>query len=179
MTLICKSVSGGSAEAFPPPETGQNLSQTQVATVQDNTTDSVASSNINTFVEALQSGLSFPNSIYDTGNLDIDLTRMRFTNNSGKPFSFEIEIGGELISSSGVNAAVFAVRLNSTGNIGTGTLRKLPSGLTTGQLSIDIGFNTKGAFTLADGESVWLECAKSVAGTLIIQSALCLIRPIW
>lgn len=166
-------------DAYPPESTGTNQSQTQVATVQGNTVDSVAGNDIDTFTEALQSGLSFPAPIYNTGKLIIDATRMRFTNNSGSAFSFEIEIGGELISSSGVNAAVFGLRLNSSGGVGTGTLRKLPSGLTTGQLSIDIGFGTKGAFTLQNGESVWLEVSKSVAGTLIIQSALCFIRPIW
>lgn len=166
-------------DIYPPSLTGQNLSQTQAATIQNNTVDSVAGTDIDVFTEALQSGLSFPNSIYDTGNLNLDLTRIRLTNNSGKPFSFEIKIGGELISSSSISAAIFGIRLNSTGGLGTGTLRKLPSGLTTGQLSIDIGFSTSGAFTLADGESVWLEASKSVAGTLIIQSALVLIKPIW
>lgn len=178
MSGFCCSCSSA-GHLYPPESTGINQSQTQVATLQDNTQDSDPGAVIDTFGEVLQSGMSFPNPIYATGNLDIDLTRLRFTNNSGRPFSFEIEIGGELISSSGVNSAVFALRLNSTGNVGTGTLRRLPSGLTTGQLSIELGFSTKGAFTLADGESVWLECSKSVTGTLIVQSALCFIRPIW
>lgn len=168
----------GGAE-YPPESTGSNQSQTQVATVQNNTQDSDPGASIDTFGEALQSGMSFPNSIYDTGNLDIDLNRIGFTNNSGKPFSFEIEVGGTIQSSSGVNSAIIGVRLNSSGDLGTGTLRKLPSGLTTGQLSIDTGFSTKGAFTIADGESVWLEVSKSVAGTLIVGSALCFIRPVW
>lgn len=175
----CSGYSGSSGESFPPESTGANRSQTQVASLQDNTQDSDPGSAIDTFGEVVQSGLSFPNPIYDTGNLSIDSNRIGFTNNSGKPFSFEIEIGGELLSSSSVNSAVFAVRLNSTGGVGTGTLRRLPSGLTTGQLNVELGFSTKGAFTIADGESVWLECAKSVAGTLIVGSVLCLIKPIW
>ena len=168
-----------SSEEYPPEATGENASQTQVATVQDNTTDSVAGIDITSFVEVLQSGLAFVNAIYDTGNLDIDLTRLRFTNNSGKPFSFKITIGGTILSSSTINSAVFAVRLRSTGNVGTGTLRRYPAGLTTGGATIDLGFNTVGAFTIADGESVWLECSKSVLGTLIVSSCLVLIEPIW
>ena len=162
-----------------PDNTDGNLSQTQIATASGNTVDSVAGININTFVEALQSGLSFPSSIYDTGNLDIDLTRLRLTNNSGKNFRFKITIGGTLISDSTLNSAIFAVRLNSTPNIGTGTLRRYPAGLTTGSATIDLGFNTVGAFSLADGESVWLECAKNTLGTLIIQSCLVIIEPIF
>lgn len=179
-TLCGGGGSGGSSiDAFPPDATGQNVSQTQVATLQNNTVDSVAGTDIDTFVEVAQSGLSFPNQIYDTGNLDLSPSTMRLTNNSGRPFSFEVEMSGELISDSSVNAAIFGLRLNSSNGIGTGTLRKLPSGLTTGQLSIDIGFGTKGAFTLANGDSVWLEVSKSVVGTLIIQSALILIKPTW
>lgn len=171
--------SGGSVEAFPPAATGSNETQTQVATLQGNTTDTAAGTDIATFSECLQSGLAFANAIYDTGNLDIDLTRLRLTNNSGKPFSFKITVGGTIISDSTVNSAVFAVRLRSTGNVGTGTLRRYPAGLTTGGITIDLGFNTVGAFTIADGESVWLEASKSVIGTLIISSCLVLIEPIW
>lgn len=164
---------------FPPSATGENLSQTQVTTLSDNTVDSLAGSTVTDFVEVLQSGLDFASSIYDTGNLDIDPTRVRMTNNSGKPFSFKVSIGGDMISSSTVNSAVFAFRLRSTGNVGTGTLRRYPAGLTTGGLTIDLGFSTAGAFTIADGESVWLECAKSVIGTLIVSNCLILIEPIF
>ena len=170
---------GSTAEAFPPESTDQNLSQTQVATVQNNTVDSLASDNIDTFVEVMQSGLAFASPLYDTGNLDLDATRMRLTNNSGVPFSFKIAVGGVIISDTVVNSALFRIRLNSSGNVGTGTVRRYPAGLTTGATSVDIGVNTTGAFTLADGESVWLECSKSVVGTLIMQSCLILIEPIW
>lgn len=172
-------ITGGGGEAFPPESTGQNVTQTQVATLQDNTTDSAPGSDIDTFAEVLQSGLSFASSIYDTGNLDLDATRMRLTNNSGKPFSFKISIGGIILSDTAVNSALFRIRLNSTTNVGTGTTRRYPSGLTTGATSVELGVNTNGAFTLADGESVWLECSKSVVGTLIMQSCLILIEPIW
>lgn len=170
---------GGVFESFPPESTGQNVTQTQVAALQSNTVDSVAGSNIDTFTEVLQSGLAFASALYDTGNLVLDATRMRLTNNSGKPFSFKIAVGGTILSDTVVNSALFRIRLNSTGNVGTGTTRRYPSGLTTGATSVDIGVSTLGAFTLADGESVWLECSKSVVGTLIMQSCLILIEPIW
>lgn len=175
----CCSSSGGDVEAFPPESTGENVTQTQVATLQGNTVDSLASNDIDTFVEVLQSGLAFASALYDTGNLVLDATRMRLTNNSGKPFSFKITIGGVIISDTVVNSALFRIRLNSTSNVGTGTVRRYPAGLTTGATSVDLGVNTVGAFTLSDGESVWLECSKSVAGTLIMQSCLILIEPIW
>lgn len=168
-----------SIDSFPPESTGQNVSQTQVSTLQGNTVDTVAGTDINTFSECLQSGLGFPNIIYDTGNLSLDATRLRLTNNSGKSFSFKITIGGTMLADSTVNSAIFAVRLRSTGGLGTGTLRRYPAGLTAGGVTIDLGFNTVGAFTLADGESVWLEASKSVIGTLIISSCLILIEPIW
>ena len=170
---------GGTAEAFPPAATGENVTQTQVATLQGNAVDSVAGSDIDTFVEVLQSGLAFASALYDTGNLVLDATRMRLTNNSGKSFSFKITIGGVITSDTTVNSALFRIRLNSTGGVGTGTVRRYPSGLTIGAASVDLGVNTTGAFTLANGESVWLECSKSVVGTLIMQSCLILIEPIW
>lgn len=170
---------GGTGIAFPPAETGSNVTQNQVAVLQSNTQDSDPGIDLAVFGEVLQSGLAFPNAIYNTGNLDIDLTRLRFTNNSGKPFSFKISIGGQLESSSSVNSAIMAIRLNSSGGLGTGSLRKYPAGLTQGGLNISLGFQTSGAFTLADGESVWLECAKSVLGTLIFGSCLVLVEPIW
>ena len=170
---------GGDVEAFPPAETGQNVSQTQVATLQDNTVDSVASDDINAFTEVKQSGLGFASAIYNTGNLVLDATRMRLTNNSGKPFSFKVNIGGIIISDTSINSALFRIRLNSTSNVGTGTTRRYPSGLTVGGTSVELGVNTSGAFTLADGESMWLECSKSVLGTLILQSCLILVEPIW
>lgn len=171
--------SNGDVEAFPPESTGQNLTQTQVATLQNNVVDSVASDDIDAFTDVLQSGLSFPSALYDTGNLDLDANRVRLINNSGKPFSFKITIGGVIISDTAINSALFRIRLNSTANVGTGTTRRYPAGITTGATSVDIGVNTTGAFTLADGESVWLECSKSVVGTLIMQSCLILIEPIW
>lgn len=172
---------GGSTivDVFPPAETGSNVTQNQVAVLQSNTQDSDPGIDLDVFGEVLQSGLAFPNAIYNTGNLDIDLTRLRLTNNSGKPFSFKISIGGQLESSSSVNSAIMTIRLNSSGGLGTGSLRKYPAGLTQGGLNISLGFQTSGAFTLADGESVWLECAKSVLGTLIFGSCLVLIEPIW
>tara|TARA_R110002124_G_C8974544_1_gene515795 strand:+ start:39008 stop:39556 length:549 start_codon:yes stop_codon:yes gene_type:complete len=176
----CSSGSGsGDVEAFPPAETGQNVSQTQVATLQDNTVDSVASDDINAFTEVKQSGLSFASAIYNTGNLVLDATRMRLNNNSGKPFSFKVTIGGIIISDTSINSALFRIRLNSTSNVGTGTTRRYPSGLTVGGTSVELGVSTSGAFTLADGESMWLECSKSVLGTLIMQSCLILVEPIW
>ncbi len=175
----CCSSSGGDIEAFPPAATGENVTQAQVATLQGSAVDSVAGSDIDTFVEVLQSGLAFASALYDTGNLDLDSTRMRLTNNSGKPFSFKITIGGVIISDTTVNSALFRIRLRSTGGVGTGTVRRYPSGLTVGATSVDLGVNTVGAFTLANGESVWLECSKSVIGTLIMQSCLILIEPIW
>lgn len=175
----CSDSGGSSIDAFPPDATGQNVSQTQVATVSNNVQDSAPGIDLAVFGEVLQSGLAFANAIYNTGNLDIDLTRLRFTNNSGKPFSFKISINGQLESSSSVNSAIMAVRINSSMGLGTGTLRKYPAGLTQGGLNISLGFQTSGVFTLADGESIWLECSKSVLGTLIMQSCLVLIEPIW
>jgi len=165
--------------SFPPISTGSNLTQNQVAVLDGNTTDSVAGIDINSFVEGLQSGLAFANAIYDTGNLILDATKMRLTNNSGKPFSFKINVSGVILSDSSISSAVLAVRLNSSGGVGAGTLRRYPAGLTTGLATIDLGFSTNGVFTIANGESVWLECAKNVLGTLIISNCLVLIEPIW
>ncbi|AUG84930.1 hypothetical protein MAELSTROM_10 [Pseudoalteromonas phage Maelstrom] len=170
---------GGIFETFPPEATGQNVSQTQVATLQGNTVDSGAGDDIDVFTEVQQSGLGFASSIYDTGNLALDAARMRLTNNSGKPFSFKVNIGGIIISDTSINSALFRIRLNSTSNVGTGTARRYPSGLTVGGTSVELGVNTSGAFTLANGESMWLECSKSVIGTLILQSCLILVEPIW
>ena len=170
---------GSSGEKFPPASTGNNLNETQIAVLGNNIVDSDHGIDISNFGEVLQSGLAFPAPIYNTGNLVLDLTRMRFTNNSGKPFSFKLTIGGQMTSSSGVNSAIIAIRLNSSSGLGTGTERKYPAGLTQGGLNIELGFNTIGAFTLQNGESAWLECAKSVLGTLIFSSCLVIIEPVW
>lgn len=168
-----------SSSASFPESTGTNQSQTQVATFQGNTQDSDPGILISQFAEVLQSGLAFADAVYDTGNLVLDATRMRLTNNSGKPFSFSIIVQGEFISSSASNTAVIGLRLNSSGELGTGTSRKIPAGFTVGGASIDIGSGVFGAFTLQDGESVWLECSKNVVGTLIMQTCLVFIYPVW
>tara|TARA_R110001606_G_scaffold385158_1_gene548520 strand:+ start:16931 stop:17461 length:531 start_codon:yes stop_codon:yes gene_type:complete len=166
---------------YPPSSTGQNLSQTQVATLSDNvTTSSPDQTTINLFSIAIHdNNLVFPNSIYDTGNISLDPSEIKLTNTSGKPFSFTVEFSGLLTSSSTINNGRLGIRLNSTGGLGTGTEQIYPSGITIGSTTISNGFNTKGAFTLLPGESCWLEVVKSVIGTLIVTSSLIIIKPIF
>jgi hypothetical protein len=175
---ILEQTTGG--ESFPPTLTGQNLAKGEIIIASSNITDSVAGTDIDTFVVALHDDdVFFPNPIYDVGTLDIDLTEMKFTNVSGSPFSFTTSIGGKLTSNSTSNGALVGVRINSTTGAGTGTEKTYSAGPTGGPSTVRSGFTTIGAFTLQNGESIWLEVSKNVAGTLVVDNALFIIKPLW
>ena len=53
------------------------------------------------------------------------------------------------------------------------------AGPTGGSSTVETGYSTIGAFTLADGESMWLEVSKNVSGTLVMANSLVVIKPIW
>lgn len=168
----------GCSSASFPETTGSNESQTSVVVLGANTVDSVAGTDLDTHVTTLQSGLTFPSSIYNTGKWTISPTEVKLTNNSSGPLSAKFTLGGKFIGDSTSNSAVVEMQLNSTGGLGTGTTKRYSAGITLGT-TISVGFTTVGAFTLAPGESVWLECSKNVTGTLILESCLILVELIY
>jgi len=165
---------------YPPSQTGTNSSGTGIVVYSSNTTDSVASADIDTFVSAKHSSNGFfPNPIYDVGVISLDNSEMKFTNISPNNYSMSLSFSGSLISDSTSNTAILSARLNSTGGVGTGTQQRYSAGPTGGSTNVRSGFLVIGAFTLAPSESVWLEVSKSVAGTLIAENSLAIIKPIY
>lgn len=167
-------------QEYPPENTGQNLSRTNVIVLNGNATDSVAGTDLDSFVTAKHDGtFDFPSPLYDTGYISLDLTELKITNARDTPLSLAVSLNGRIVSSSTSNTAVVGVRLNSTGGILTGTDKVYPAGATSGGTTLDVGFTTIGAVTLQPGESLWLDVSKNVTGTLVVQSALTLLRPIY
>lgn len=165
---------------YPPESTGQNLSRTSVIVLNGNTTDSVAGNDINSFVVAKHDGtLAFPAELYNTGFVSIHASEIKVTNVKGEPISLALSLNGRIVSDITLNSALAGVRLNSDGGLLTGTDKVYPAGVTAGGSTLDVGFTTIGAATLQPGQSLWLDVSKNTAGTLIVQSVLLLIRPIF
>lgn len=171
---------GKLSDKYPPENTGGNVGGSGIVVFSGNVTDSVASADLTLPVIALHNNNGFyPNPIYDLGILAIDPAEVKLTNISPDPYSFEITVSGKLTSNSTSNAAVVGIRLNSTGGVGTGTDKTYPAGTTQGAATVRAGYTSIGAFTLAAGESVWVEISKSVTGTLVFDNSLIIIRPIY
>jgi hypothetical protein len=168
------------SELYPPALTGENKSKTVVLVYSGNVTDSVASADIDIFVTAKHnSNQLFPSPVYDTGVLSFDNTEAKMTNISASNYSFTVTFGGILSSNSTSNTALIRHRLNSTGGVGTGTLKTDSAGPTGGSSTVEAGYSTDGAFTLAPGESMWLEVSKNVSGTLVMEGSIVVVTPIF
>ena len=165
---------------YPPASTGNNLAQASIYVVNGNTLDSVASANQAIFVTAKTSiQLASPVAVYDTERWAVSASEIKLISLSPETHDAKVIVSGKLVSDSVTNDGRVVIRLNSTDGVGTGTTKTYATGPTGGGTTVEAGFTVIGFFRSLENQTISLEVAKNFAGTLILESVLVEVTPLW
>ena len=165
---------------YPPASTGSNLAQASIYVINGNTLDSVASANQAVFVTVKTNiQLTPPVPVYDTARWAVSASELKLISLSPEPHDVKVVVSGKLTSNSGVNNGRVVIRLNSTDGVGTGTTKTYATGPTGGGTTVEAGFTVIGFFRSLENQTISLEVAKNFAGTLILESVLVEVTPLW
>ncbi len=163
-----------------PSETGSNFSEIEIILVAGNTLDSVTSDDPVDFVLAKTNVAPFyPSPIYNTGKWSLGSSAIEATLVSVMPRTSKIIVSGTISSDSTVNSGHVAVRLRDTDSVMTGTSKQYSAGATAGGNTVEIGFTVIGFTTITSGKVISMEVAKDFSGTLVVESILMEIEPVF
>ena len=163
-----------------PVDTGSNYNQVEILLISGNTLDSVAGNDPTAFVTAKTNvALSRPSVIYNTGKWNVSPNTVAVTLNSANPRASKFVVSGKITSSSTANDGHVVVRLRDTNALLTGTTKAYSAGATSGASTVEVGFTMVGFTSLVNTEQLFLEVAKDFPGTLVVESLLMEIEPLW
>lgn len=165
---------------YPPASTGNNLAQASIYVITGNTLDSAASADQAVFVTAKTNiQLASPVPEYTTERWAVSASELKLISLSPEPHDVKVIVSGKLKSNSVVNDGRVVIRLNSTDGVGTGTTKTYATGPTAGGTTVEAGFTVIGFFRSLENQTISLEVAKNFAGTLILESVLVEVTPLW
>lgn len=165
---------------YPPKTTGNNVTGVSIYVLNGNTQDSVASDDPAVFVQAKTNiQLAPPIDVYATERWAVSANEVKLTSLSEEPHDARVVVSGRLRSDSITNTGRVALRLNSTDGVGTGTTKTYATGPTSGGVTIEAGFTVIGFFRSLENQTISLEVAKNFAGTLVLESVLVEVTPLW
>ena len=165
---------------YPPKTTGKNVTGVSIYVLNGNTQDSVASSDPAVFVQAKTNiQLAPPVDVYATARWAVSANEIKLTSLSAKPYDAKVVVSGRLRSDSTTNTGRISLRLNSTAGVGTGTTKTYATGPTSGGVSVEAGFTIIGFFRSLENQTISLEVAKNFAGSLVLESVLIEVAPLW
>ncbi|QZI89592.1 hypothetical protein SIPHO076v1_p0059 [Vibrio phage PS34B.1] len=183
LTVTVDGVAGTAAVSLSnprPDDTGSNYNQVEILLISGNTLDSVATSDPTAFVVAKTNvALSRPSLVYNTGKWDIPLDEVSVSLNSVNPRASKFVVSGKITSDSTSNDGHVVVRLRDTTALLTGTTKAYSAGATSGASTVEVGFTMVGFTSLTNGQELFLEVAKDFPGTLVVESLLMEIEPLW